>query len=182
MDPFNALSTAAAARKIPPLKEAPPAKVMSCAFVASKDLEKDLDAVKEITGGAGTPSAKMAGWPANSYGQSAMVCGHVTPRDEGQSPLVCQGSRCTRGYGTHLARALSPRPMIRTEHRLVMPTCPTMGILTPRKDTVRHQLVMKHDARVDLNPSSARILYTQEPALVSDLPQLSPPCYIVIGQ
>jgi hypothetical protein len=44
MNPFNALSTAAAARKIPPLKEAPPAKVMSCALVALADVEKDLDA------------------------------------------------------------------------------------------------------------------------------------------
>jgi hypothetical protein len=159
MDPFNALSTTVAARKIPPLKEAPPAKVMSCAFVASKDLEKDLDAVKEITGGVGVPSAKMAGRPA-------MVCGHSTPRDEGQSPPACQGSPCTRGYGTRLVRALSPCPMIGKEHRPVMPTRPTMGILTPRKVTVRHQLVVpsnssdddltlvKHDARVDLNPAA----------------------------
>jgi hypothetical protein len=62
-DPFNALSTAAAARKIPPLKEAPPAKVMSCALVALTYLEKDLDAAKEVTGGAGTPLVKMAGRP-----------------------------------------------------------------------------------------------------------------------
>jgi hypothetical protein len=66
MDPFNALSITAAARKIPPLKEAPPAKVMSSALVASPDLEKNLDAVKEVTGEAGVPLAKMAGRPANS--------------------------------------------------------------------------------------------------------------------
>jgi hypothetical protein len=61
MDPFNALSTTAAARRIPPLKEASSAKVMSCALIASVDLQKDLDATKEVTGGAGAPSAKMAG-------------------------------------------------------------------------------------------------------------------------
>jgi hypothetical protein len=55
MDPFNALSTAVAAWNIPPLKEAPTAKVMSCALVASTDLEKTLDAVKDVTGGADTP-------------------------------------------------------------------------------------------------------------------------------
>jgi hypothetical protein len=63
VEPFNALSTAAVARKIAPLKEVPPAKVMSCALVASIDLEKDLDAAKEVTGGVGMPSVKMAGRP-----------------------------------------------------------------------------------------------------------------------
>jgi hypothetical protein len=59
MDPINALSTAAVARKIPLLKEAPPIKVMSCALVASTHLEKDLDAAKDdwpigqLTRGAG---------------------------------------------------------------------------------------------------------------------------------
>jgi hypothetical protein len=56
MHPFNAQSTTAATRKIPPLKEAPPTKVMSCAMVATTDLEKDLDAAKEVIGGAGVPS------------------------------------------------------------------------------------------------------------------------------
>jgi hypothetical protein len=68
MDPFNTLSTTAAARKVPQLKEAPPAKVMSGALVASTDLEKDLYVTKEVTGGASVPLAKMAGRPA-------MVCG-----------------------------------------------------------------------------------------------------------
>jgi hypothetical protein len=63
MDPFNALSTTVAARKIPPMKEAPPAKVMSCALVASTDLEKDLDVVKEVLGGASMPLTKMASQP-----------------------------------------------------------------------------------------------------------------------
>jgi hypothetical protein len=62
-DPFNALSTTAAARKIPLLKEASPAKVMSCALIASTDLQKDLDVVKKVTGGAGVPSVKMADQP-----------------------------------------------------------------------------------------------------------------------
>jgi hypothetical protein len=68
MDPFNALSTAAAARKIPPLKEASLAKVMLCALITSTDLQKDLDAAKEVTGGVGATSVKMAGRPANSPG------------------------------------------------------------------------------------------------------------------
>jgi hypothetical protein len=69
-----------------------------------------------------------------------------------------------------------------------------MGIRTSRKVTVWCQLVfplssydddlplVKHDARVDLNPGGARIRYTQEPALMSDSPPSSPPCYIVSGQ
>jgi hypothetical protein len=59
MDPFNALSTAAATREIPPLREAPPTKVMSCALVTSTDLERPLDAAKEVNGGAGVPPVKM---------------------------------------------------------------------------------------------------------------------------
>jgi hypothetical protein len=70
IDPFNALSTAAAIRKIPPLKEASPAKVMSCVLIASTGLQKDLDATKEVTGGSGAPSAKMAGvTPKNSISE-----------------------------------------------------------------------------------------------------------------
>jgi hypothetical protein len=42
--------------------------------------------------------------------------------------------------------------------------------------------LVKHDAWVDLNPSVTMIRYTQEPALVSDSPPSSPPCYIVTGQ
>jgi hypothetical protein len=60
--------------------------------------------------------------------------------------------------------------------------------------TIQHQLMVplnisgddlplvKHDARVDLNPDSARIRYTQELALVSDSPLSSLPPYIVSGQ
>jgi hypothetical protein len=194
MDPFNALSTAAAARKIPLLKEAPPAKVMSCALVASTDLEKDLDAAREVTGGVGMPSVKMASQPTNSPGRPAMVCGHSAPRDEGRSPPACQGSPYTQGRGMFLARALSPCLMIRKEHRSVMPTRPTMVILTPWKVTVHHQLVVpsssndddlslvKHDARVDLNLGSVRIRYTQEPALVSDSLPSNLSYYVVLGQ
>jgi hypothetical protein len=69
-----------------------------------------------------------------------------------------------------------------------------MGILTPRKVTIRCQLVVpssssdddlplvKHDARVDVNPGGAGIRYTQEPALVSNSPLLSPLPYIMPGQ
>jgi hypothetical protein len=79
------------------------------------------------------------------------------------------------------------------EHRLVTPTRPTMVILTQRKVTIQHQLVVpsrssddnlsqvKHDAQIDLNPGSMRIHYTQEPALVSDSPPLSPLYYMVSG-
>jgi hypothetical protein len=84
--------------------------------------------------------------------------------------------------------------MIGKEHRSVTPTRPTTGILTPRKVTARRQLMVpssssdddlslvKHDARVDLNPDGTRIRYTQEPALVSDSPLPSPSCYIVSRQ
>jgi hypothetical protein len=194
MDPFNALSNAAATRKIPSLRDAPPAKVMSCALVASTDLERALDAVKEVTGGAGAPSTKMANLSVNSPGRPAMVCGHSAPCDEDQPSPACQGSACTRGHGTCLARALSPHPMIGKEHRSVMPTHPTTVILTPRKVTIRRQRVVpssssdddlslvKHDSRVDLNPGSVRIRYTQEPPFMWDLPPSSPPAYIVSGQ
>jgi hypothetical protein len=69
-----------------------------------------------------------------------------------------------------------------------------MGILTLRKVIVQRQLMVplsssddelslvKHDARVDLNPDGTRIRYTQEPALMSESSLPSPPCYIVSGQ
>jgi hypothetical protein len=41
--------------------------------------------------------------------------------------------------------------------------------------------LVKHDARVDLNPGSAWNRYTQEPALVSGSPPPSLLCYIVSG-
>jgi hypothetical protein len=75
-----------------------------------------------------------------------------------------------------------------------MPTRTTTGILTPRKVAAWHQLVVpssssdddlslvKHDARVDLNPNGARIRYTQEPVLMSDSPSPCLLCYIVSGQ
>jgi hypothetical protein len=166
MDPFNALSTTAAARKIPPLREAPPTKVMSCALVTSTDLKRAFDAVKKVIRGAGTPSVKMADRPW-------FVAIRPPPsRDEDRSPLARQVSPYARGHGTHPVRALSPRPTIRKEHRSVTPTCPTTEVLTPRKMTIWHQLVVpssssnddlplvKLDAWVDLNPSGARIHYT----------------------
>jgi hypothetical protein len=54
------------------------------------------------------------------------------------------------------------------------PTRPMMGVLTPRKVTIRCNMVinndsgddnlplMRHDGRVDLNSGGARIRYTQE--------------------
>jgi hypothetical protein len=84
--------------------------------------------------------------------------------------------------------------MIRKEHHSVTPTRPSTGVLTKKKITIRHQLVVpssnnddnlllvRHDARVDLNSGGTRIHYTQEPALVSDSPPQSPLPYIVLGQ
>jgi hypothetical protein len=160
---------------------------MLCALVASTDLEKTLDATKEVTRGAGMPSAKMVGRPG-------MACGQSIPHDEGRSPPARQGSPYIRGRGMCSARALSPRSMIGKEHQSVTPTCPTTGILAPSKVTIRHQLVVpssssdddlplvKHDAWVDLNPDGTRICYTQEHALMSNSPPPSPPPYIMLGQ
>jgi hypothetical protein len=117
--------------------------------------------------------------PADQFpGRSAMVCGHLAPHEEGRPSPVRQGSPCTQGRGTRPTRALFTHPMIGKEHRSVTPTSPTLVILTPRKVTARHQLVVpssssdndlslvKHDAWVDLNPGGTRIRYTQEPALM----------------
>jgi hypothetical protein len=70
MDPFNALSITAAARNIPPLKEAPPTKVMLCALVTSTDLEKTLDAVKKVT------EELARHWQRWSAGQLPWPAGH----------------------------------------------------------------------------------------------------------
>jgi hypothetical protein len=89
---------------------------------------------------------------------------------------------------------LSPHPTIRKEHHSVTPMRPSTGVLTLKKITIHHQLVVlsssndndlllaRHDARVDLNSGGMRICYTQEPALVLDSPLQSPPPYIVSGQ
>jgi hypothetical protein len=118
----------------------------------------------------------------------------IGPCDEDRSPLARHGSPCTRGHGMHPTRALSPCPTIGKEHRSVMPTRPTTGILTPRKVTIQCQLMVpssssdddlplvKHDAQVDLNPGGTRICYTQEPALVLDSPPSSPLLYTMLGQ
>jgi hypothetical protein len=123
-----------------------------------------------------------------------MVCGQSVPRDEGQPPPACQGPPCTRGRGTHPTCALSLCLTIGKEHRSVIPPRPTTGILTPRKVTIRLQLVVsssssddnlplvKHDTWVDLNPGGVRICYTQEPALMLDSPPSSLPPYIMSGQ
>jgi hypothetical protein len=122
-----------------------------------------------------------------------MVGGRMTPLEVGQPSPAHQSSPCARGSGSYPVRALFPRPMIGKEHRSVMPTRPSTGVLTLRKVTVQRQLVVrssssnddlplvKHNARVNLNPGGMRIRYTQEPALMSDWPSLSPPHYIVSG-
>jgi hypothetical protein len=126
-------------------------------------------------------------------GRPAMVCGQSVPRDEGRSLLARQCSPCTRCRGPRPTCALSSCLTIGKEHRSVMPTRPTTRILTSRKVTIRHQLVVpmsssyddipsvKHDTRVDLNPGGVRICYTQEAALMSDSPPSSLPPYILLG-
>jgi hypothetical protein len=68
-----------------------------------------------------------------------------------------------------------------------------MGVLTLKKITIQRELVVpssssdddlllvRHDARVDLNSSGVRIRYTQELALMSDSPPQSLSPYIVSG-
>jgi hypothetical protein len=46
---------------------------MLCTLVASIDLEKTLDAMKEVIGGAGVPSVKMAGRPTPLAGRPWFV-------------------------------------------------------------------------------------------------------------
>jgi hypothetical protein len=92
MDPFNAISTTVAARMIPPLKEAPPTKVTSCALVTSTDLEKALDAAKEVIGGAGVPSVMMGGQPVKSPSWRATVGVRLTALEVGQPSPAHQSS------------------------------------------------------------------------------------------
>jgi hypothetical protein len=54
--------------------------------------------------------------------------------------------------------------------------------LVPLSSSDDNLSLVKHDARVDLNPSGASICYTQEPALISDSPLPSPVRYILLGQ
>jgi hypothetical protein len=75
IDPLNALSTTAAARMIPLLREAPPAKVASCVLVASTDLEKALDVAKEVIEGADAPSVTTGSQPAKSPNRPTTVGG-----------------------------------------------------------------------------------------------------------
>jgi hypothetical protein len=158
MDPFNALSTAATVER----------GITRQGHVVCVDrIDRPTEGLRCCKGGHWRSQHAIGkdGWPA-------MVCGQSVPRDEGRSPPARQGSPCTRGHGMNPTHDLSPRPMIGKDHRLVTPTRPTMGILTPRKVTIRRQLVVpssssndnlplvKHDARVDLNPGGARIRYT----------------------
>jgi hypothetical protein len=185
------LSIAFVASAIPPLKEAAPTKVACCSLVASTDLEKALDKANEETRGANAPLATMGGRPANIDGRSAMGFDRPAPVKVGRPSPSCQGSQCARGHGTRPTRALSPCSMIGKEHRSITPMRPTMGALTPRKVIVWLALVInsssdddlplvKHDTRVDLNPSGAWIRYTQEPAL-AESPPCSPLPYTVSG-
>jgi hypothetical protein len=107
MDPYKALSTAVAVRKIAPLREAPTGKVMSCALIASTNLERALDAAKEVTRGAGMPLVKMASRPANYPSRPNMVCGH--------SPLL---PVMRAGHHQHAKVLLVPEAVERTRFML----------------------------------------------------------------
>jgi hypothetical protein len=116
MDPFNALSTAAAARKIPPLKEAPLAKVMLCALVTSTDLEKTLDAVKEVTRGAVAPSAKMAGRPWLVANRSSVM--RADHHQHGKVPLYLRSWNVpgSRSFPSSNDRECAPIGHAHTSH------------------------------------------------------------------
>jgi hypothetical protein len=148
---------------------------------------------KENIRGASGPSVKMGGWPANTDGRPAMGVGHPASLVVGRPSPVRQGSSSAHGRGVQPARALSPRPTIRKEHRSITPTCSMTGVLSPRKVTVQRRVavspsssdddlpLVKHDAQVDLNPGGAQICYTQEPTPLMESPSHSPPPYIVSG-
>jgi hypothetical protein len=61
---FNFVSTAAAARKIPPLQEPSPEKVASVTLIETRDLEIALDSTRGRAGGSGARSAAEGGRPA----------------------------------------------------------------------------------------------------------------------
>jgi hypothetical protein len=134
------------------------------------------------------------GRPAKSPGRPAMVGGCTIPLEVGQPSPTRQSSPIGQGRGSHPVRVLSAHPMIGKENHSVTPTRPSTGVLTPKKITIRCQLVVlsssndddlplvKHDTRVDLNSSGVRIRYTQEHALVSNSPPQSLSPYIVSGQ
>jgi hypothetical protein len=139
------------------------------------------------------PSTMMGGRPAMSLGRPAAVGGRLTPLEVGQTSPARQGSPVAQGCGSRPVHALSPRLTIGKEHRSVTPTHPSTGVLTPKKISIRHQLVVlssnsdddlplaRHDAQVDHNSSGVRMRYKREPALVSDSPPQSPPSYNVLG-
>jgi hypothetical protein len=51
-------------------------------------LGEGINVVKEVTGGASTPSAMMADWSAKSPGRQTMVGGRMTPLEMGPSSLA----------------------------------------------------------------------------------------------
>jgi hypothetical protein len=102
---------------IPPLRDVGPTKFTSCALIASTDLEKALDTVKEVIEGAGAPSAMMGNRPAKSPSRLATVGGQLNPLDVGHLSPARQSSPAAQGHGSHPIHALSPRPTIQKEHR-----------------------------------------------------------------
>jgi hypothetical protein len=98
MKSFNVISTAAAMRGIPSVKESP-VKVASCTLVASSDLDKVLDVTKDITRGADAPMTKMGGQLANIDGRPAMSFGRPSPLEVGHSTHAREASPCAQGRG-----------------------------------------------------------------------------------
>jgi hypothetical protein len=128
MESYNVISTTATVRTIPPLKESP-MKVTSCTLVASSDLHKALDVTKDVTRGAGSPSAKMGGRPANLDGCLTMGFGRSTPPplEVGHPAPVRDASLHAHGRGLRPTSGLSPHPTIRKEHRSVTLMPPIQG-------------------------------------------------------
>jgi hypothetical protein len=154
MESFNIVSTAAATR----------------AISTASDLEHVLDAAKGNPKGADTPLNLMG----DSTSNTSKGCRHLAPISVPQSSPMHHDSLISHACGSHPVCALFPHPTIRKEHRSMTPTRPMMGVLTPRKVTIRCNMVinndsgddnlplMRHDGRVDLNSGGARIRYTQE--------------------
>jgi hypothetical protein len=117
-----------------------------------------------------------------------MGFGHPTPLEVGRPAPMRDASLSARvrvGRDLHGHFSLVKRSVI--------PMRQMLGVLSPRKVTIRHNLVVhsgnsdddlplvRHDDRVDLKPDDVRIRYTQEPTLLAESPPHSPPPYIVSG-
>lgn len=179
---FNFVSTAAASKAIPPMKEPPPEKVAQVTLVESRDLEIVLDSAKGHSPGGWAPGSSVGDRPA--------------PSKAGRPGSGRPGSPLPSARSERPPRPLSPRPTIGKgkEHRTGTPTRPTTGVLTPKKATVRRHLrvedsddddgapLVKHDASIHMKATSGRIRYTQEPVNSVGSSPPSPLPYLITGQ